>query len=47
MEPLWALVAGVIALGIGLFLIEAYFTRKEKFVDNLKEKMKGKFDATF
>lgn len=44
-------VAALIALGMGLmipignYLIDAYFTRKETFVDSLQEKMKGSVDA--
>ena len=39
--------AGIIAAGGGLYLlgrslIEEYFRRKEKFVDNLNSKLKGK-----
>lgn len=31
---------------VGQGLIDTYFARKEQFVDNIQEKMKGSFDGT-
>ena len=31
---------------LGLWLIEAYFRRKEKFIDQLQQRMKGDQDGT-
>lgn len=45
-ETFYVLLGGVLILPIGMFLIDAYFNRKEMFVEKLQGKMKGTTDAT-
>jgi hypothetical protein len=42
----WFLAIACTVTIIGLLLIDAYFTRKERFVDRLQSKVEGNTDAT-
>lgn len=44
--PLLVIVALILFYFVGNALIDAYFKRKEEFVDHLQDKMKGTQDAS-
>jgi hypothetical protein len=46
-DKFFILLCIAVTLPIGLFLIDAYFRRKETFVEKLQSKLKGNTDASW